>query len=111
MIKRHHKKGGVVNGSYRLGVLQLPVEAQAEEEYKKVVKPYMNISEDRQKNTVFRLCNFLYSNQEVIAGSGVTSVNNNGYSETYAISNMQQATEQMREIIYDGIGTRLAGAF
>ena len=81
------------------------VEAQAEEEYKR------DISEDRQKSTIFRLCNFLYSNQEVIAGSGVTSVNNNGYSETYAISNMQQATEQIREIIYDGIGTRLAGAF
>ena len=82
------------------------VEAQAETEYKKVVKPYMNISEERQKDTIFQLCN-----QTTLAGHSVTSVNNNGYSESYALQSTAQAQEAMEELIYKGIGTRLAGAF
>ena len=87
------------------------VEAQAETEYKKVVKPYMNIPEERQKDTIFQLCNFLWSNQTTLAGKSVTSVNNNGYSESYALQSAAQAQEAMEELIYKGIGTRLAGAF
>lgn len=87
------------------------VEAQAEIEYNNVVHEYMEISEERQKNTIFQLCNFLYSNSAVISGKAVTSVNNNGYSESYAIQTAEQAKDAIRELIYDCIGTRLAGAF
>lgn len=87
------------------------VERQAEIEYNKVVKPYMEISEERQKQTIFQLCNFLYANQDLLSGKAVTSVNNNGYSESYSLSSPEQVRSAMRELIYEGIGTRLAGAF
>lgn len=87
------------------------VEAQAEIEMNKVVKPYMEISEDRKKDCVFQLCNFLYSNQTTLGGKGVTSVSNNGYSENYSLQSTAQVREAMEELIYDCIGTRLAGAF
>ena len=87
------------------------VETQAEIEYNKVVKPYMNISTERQQNTIFQLCNFIYSNQRVLSGTAVTSVNNNGYSECYALQTPAQARDAIKELIYEGIGTRLVGAF
>lgn len=87
------------------------VEAQAEIEYNNVVYPYMEIPEERKKNTIFQLCNFLYSNRDVLSGKNVASVNNNGYSESYAIQTAGQAKDAMQELIYDGIGIRLAGAF
>ncbi|MCM1159376.1 MAG: hypothetical protein NC300_11435 [Bacteroidales bacterium] len=87
------------------------VERQAEVEYYKVIKPYMDISEERKQNTVFQLCNYLYSNRAVISGRAVTSVSNNGYSESYAVQTKEQAEDAMRELIYDCIGTRLAGVF
>lgn len=87
------------------------VEAQAEIEYNNVVHPYMEIPEEKKKNTIFQLCNFLYSNMAVLSGRSVTSVNNNGYSETYAIKTTEQARDAMQELIYDGIGVRLAGVF
>lgn len=89
------------------------VEAQAEVEFNNVVYEYMlaDISTERQKNTIFQLCNFLYSNQTVLAGKAVTSVSNNGYSESYSIQTTEQAMDAMHELIYEGIGTRLAGAF
>lgn len=87
------------------------VERQAEIEYNKVVKPYMDISEENKQNTVFQLCNFLYSNQTTLSGKAVTSVSNNGYSESYAVTKKEQLNESIKELIYDCIGTRLAGAF
>lgn len=87
------------------------VETQAEIEYNNVVHPYMEIPEERKKNTVFQLCNFLYSNRAVISGKNVTSVNNNGYSESYAVQTTEQAKSAMQELIYDGVGIRLAGVF
>ncbi len=87
------------------------VETQAEIEYNKVVKPYMEIHEARQKDTIFQLCNFLWSNQTTLAGHSVASVNNNGYSESYVLQSTAQAQEAMEELIYKGIGTRLAGTF
>lgn len=87
------------------------VERQAEIEYNKVVKPYMDISEENKQNTVFQLCNFLYANQTSLSGKAVTSVNNNGYSESYAVSTKEQMNASIKELIYDCIGTRLAGAF
>lgn len=87
------------------------VENQAEIEYREVIKPYMNVSSVREKDCIFKLCNFIYSNMEVLYGKSVTSVSNNGYSESYGIQNFEQASEQMRELIHKTTGARLAGAF
>lgn len=87
------------------------VERQAEVEYNKVVKPYMDVPEENRKDAIFQLCNFLYSNQAAMSGKAVTSVSNNGYSESYAVQTKEQAGNAIRELIYDCIGTRLAGVF
>ena len=87
------------------------VEVQAESEYNRVVKPYMDISLERAQDTIFKLSNFIWSNQSEISGKAVTSVNNNGYSESYAISSPEQMQEAIEQIIYQGVGTRLASAF
>lgn len=87
------------------------VENQAEIEYEEVVKPYMNISATKEKDCIFKLCNFIYENKDILYGKSVVSVSNNGYSESYGMKNFEQAAEQMKEIIYSAIGTRLAGAF
>lgn len=87
------------------------IENQAEIEYKEVIKPYMEVSAVREKDCIFKLCNFIHQNQEVLYGKGVTSVSNNGYSESYSIATFEQASEQMRELIYKTTGVRMAGAF
>lgn len=87
------------------------VEQQAQIEYRKIVKPYMDIELEDMQNAVFQLCNFLYANQSVLTGKAVTAVNNNGYSENYAVQTKEQAEDAMRELVYDCIGTRLAGMF
>lgn len=89
------------------------VEKQAELEFEKVVPLYMRngLSEDRKKDTVFQICNFLYTNEKVLSGQAVTSASNNGYSESYAVHTTDQAREELRKLIYSCIGTRLAGVF
>lgn len=87
------------------------IEQQAEIEYEAVVKPYMNVSAVKERDCIFKLCNFIYENKDVLYGKPVTSVSNNGYSESYGVQNFTQAAEQMKELIYSTIGTRLAGAF
>ena len=64
-----------------------------------------------KENAIFQICNFLYTNQAGLSGKAVSSVNNNGYSESYALQNKEQLMDSMREMIYDCIGTRLAGVF
>lgn len=87
------------------------VERQAEVEYNKVVKPYMEVPEERQQDAVFQICNFLYTNKAALSGKAVASVSNNGYSETYAVRTKEQCEDSLRELIYDCIGIRLAGVF
>ena len=87
------------------------VEQQAEIEYRKVVGEYMDVDPVDEKNAIFQICNFLYTNQAGLSGKAVSSVNNNGYSESYALQNKEQLMDSMREMIYDCIGTRLAGEF
>ncbi len=87
------------------------VERQAEKEYCKVIQPYMDIPEERKQDTIFQICNFLYSNQAAASGKAVTSVSNNGYSESYAVSTKEQFADSIRELIYDCTGVRLAGVF
>lgn len=89
-----------------------PIEAQAEIELYKVVKPYMDIPLERKQDCVFQLCNLMYSNMDVLSGKNpVASVSNNGYSESYTAQDITQLREKMKELIYECIGTRLAGAF
>ena len=87
------------------------VERQAEVEYRKVVGEYMDIEPEDEKNAVFQICNFLYINQAGLSGKAVSSVSNNGYSESYALQSKEQLSDALRELIYDCIGTRLAGVF
>lgn len=87
------------------------VERQAEVEYNRVVKPYMEIPVERQQDAVFQLCNFLYTNKASLSGKSVKSVSNNGYSESYALSGRDELAASIRELIYDCLDIRLAGAF
>jgi hypothetical protein len=87
------------------------VEQQAEAEFNRVVKPYMEVPEGRQKETVFQLCNFLYTNRAGLSGKSVKSVSNNGYSESYAVSGRDELAGSIRELIYEYADIRLAGAF
>lgn len=87
------------------------VEQQAEIEYRKIVGEYMDIDPVDERNAIFQICNFLYTNQAGLSGKAVSSVNNNGYSESYALQNKEQLMDSMREMIYDCIGIRLAGVF
>ena len=89
------------------------VEAQAELEFEKVVPAYLRneLSENRKKDTIFQICNFLYANADLFSGRSVASASNNGYSESYAVQTTAQAKEELRKLIYDCIGTRLAGVF
>lgn len=88
------------------------VEEQAELEFRRVVKPYMlsEISEERQKDCIFQLCNFIYSNAGALAGKALSSVSNRGYSESY-VTGSEDVRETMRELIYECCDIRLAGVF
>lgn len=87
------------------------VERQAQIEYRNVIYPYMEVEEEREKDCIFALCNYLYANADVLSGRQVTSVNNNGYSESYSVQSTQQAREGIRQLIKVCTGIRLAGAF
>lgn len=89
------------------------VEVQAENEFNRIVKPYMldSISNDKIQNCIFQLCNKLYTNDSLGAGKGVSTTNNSGFSAGYAVQTAAQAQEEIEEIVYSCIGTRMAGAF
>lgn len=89
------------------------VETQAEAEFDRIVPQYLQdtLTDAIKQNCIFAVCNKLYQSASGSAGQGVTSVSNNGYSESYAITTQEQAEAELREIIYSKIGTRLAGAF
>lgn len=89
------------------------IEAQAEVELARVVPAYLlaQIDEKKKQNAVFKLCNFLYANQDAIIGSNISSVSNDGYSESYKIKTEDETETSMCELVYGCIGTRLAGAF
>lgn len=87
------------------------VERQAEVEYNRVIKPYMEIAEEKQQDTIFQLCNFIYTNKAAISGKSVKSVSNNGYSESYAVASRDEFNDAIRELIYECADVRLAGAY
>ena len=86
---------------------------QAELEFGETVPKFMQdtIEGSRKQNCIFKLCNFIYQNEAVLSGSALTSAGNNGYSESYAFQTPDAARNAMKKLIYDSIGTRLAGAF
>lgn len=89
------------------------VETQAEAEFNRIVPQYLQdtLTDAIKQNTIFAVCNYLYTQAQGSAGSGVSSVSNNGYSESYVVTTQDQAETELREIVYSKIGTRLAGAF
>jgi len=89
------------------------VEAQAEIEIGNVVPKYMwdGVSEDKQKDCVFKVCNKLYFNSIHAVGQGISSINNGGYVEQYDTKTHADLQAELEETIFDSIGTRLAGGW
>ena len=63
------------------------------------------------QNTVCDLINALYMQESTGMGTGVSSVSNDGYSESYKITTVAEKEAQLLSIIRSGLsGTGLAGA-
>lgn len=63
------------------------------------------------QNTVCELMNALYAQETSGMGTGITSVSNDGYSESYKITTAAEKDAQLLTIIRSGLsGTGLAGA-
>ena len=63
------------------------------------------------QNTVCDLINALYRQESTGMGTGVSSVSNDGYSESYKIITVSEKEAQLLSIIRSGLsGTGLAGA-
>lgn len=63
------------------------------------------------KDTVCELINQIHAQEVYGLGTGVVSVSNDGYSESYAVTGRKQAEEELTGIIRRGLsGTGLAGA-
>lgn len=88
------------------------VEKQAECEINAIVPPYKlnSISEDALKDCIFKVCNYLYMNNDLLSGKAIASVSNDGYSESYAVKTPTVARQGLKDLIYSCVG-RLAGAF
>lgn len=66
---------------------------------------------DQIQNTVCELMNILYVQETYGMGTGVTSVSNDGYSETYKITTVAEKEAQVLAVVKSGLsGTGLAGA-
>lgn len=63
------------------------------------------------QNTVCELINAIYMLETTNMGSGIASVSNDGYSESYKITTAAEREAQLRAIAQNGLsGTGLAGA-
>lgn len=63
------------------------------------------------QNTVCELINALYVQETSGMGTGIASVSNDGYSESYKITTAAEKEAQLRSIARQGLsGTGLAGA-
>lgn len=63
------------------------------------------------RNTVCELMNALYVQETSGMGTGIASVSNDGYSESYKIVTAQEKADQLLGIVRSGLsGTGLAGA-
>ena len=62
------------------------------------------------QDTACELANLLYAQDLSGMGTGISSVSNDGYSESYTVTTAAQKNEQQREIVLNGLrGTGLAG--
>lgn len=66
---------------------------------------------DAISQTVCQLINNIRAQEASGMGTGITSVSNDGYSESYKITTAQEKEAQLRNIVQNGLrGTGLAGA-
>lgn len=93
-------------------------EPQAEAEVKAVIGlRYDNITEqtygyDQLKHCICKVINQLFDCDNSGAGKGVTSVSNDGYSESYSVVTHEQMQNEMRTLIRSSLsGTGLVGAY
>lgn len=92
----------------------------AEWEILKMIPPYVfdeltqedtNYKFVRLKDTICKIINFISTNENIPVNSGVTSVSNDGYSESYAISKQSEMQDELtRNCIRWLSGTGLLGA-
>lgn len=94
-------------------------EALAEKEIKRVIGPirWANINEDvfgydALKDCVCNVMDKIIEDEQSGRGRGVTSVSNDGYSETYALANESDLMNEMASSIRAWLsGTGLVGAY
>ncbi len=63
------------------------------------------------QDTFYQLLNTMAVQDASGMGTGITSVSNDGYSESYKVTTAQEKEEQLTSVIHSGLsGTGLAGA-
>jgi len=94
-------------------------EAIAEQEVRSVIGPisWANITSDTPFFDVLQdcICNVIDRNKEIegsAAGKGLSSVSNDGYTESYAVTSAEALAEEKRSSIKGWLsGTGLVGAY
>lgn len=72
---------------------------------------FQKMTRNAIKQTMCQLIDNIQLQEASGMGMGIQSVSNDGYSESYKITNAQEKEAQIREIIRNGLmGTGLAGA-
>ena len=92
---------------------------QAEKEVMTVIGPirWANITENifgyqQLRNCICVVMNKMYENEKSGKGKGVSSVSNDGYSESYVIQTEEQLRKELQSAIRAGLsGTGLVGAY
>lgn len=73
--------------------------------------PFQNKKYSSIKYAICVVVNKLQANSKSASGNGITSVSNNGYSETYAVTTTDQANAEISSIISNCLsGTGLCSA-
>ena len=94
-------------------------EELAEKEVQRIIGPirWANITEltfgyEQLKDCICNVMNGLYDADNSAQGKGITSVSNDGYSESYAVQTASQKNAELRNMIRQGLrGTGLVGAY
>ena len=81
------------------------------DEYPEAPTTYQTRVYEQIKSTVCSLINVMKNGEDTGAGTGVTSVSNDGYSESYNNVTQAQADTELRSVAFQWlIGTGLMGA-
>lgn len=73
--------------------------------------PFQEQMHTQIRNTVCELINLISVQDAAVMGSGIASVSNDGYSETYKITTQAEKDAEVIALIQQGLsGTGLAGA-